>query len=377
MKRVVFVLGSRSEWGYIKPIILKCGDFDINPVIFATNMTLVTSHGTLIKEIEEEGFHVAVKSLTAVDGDSHASMVKSMGLMMLSFTDFLTNDKPDWVVVAGDRAEQLAATVTSSYLYVPIGHIQAGERSGNIDGSARHAIARLAHLHFASNDDAVMRLVRSGEEQWRIHKTGAPQLDELHLLEDKSEERVLQKYKLWNSPFIIACVHPVTEEFSTSLMLIRLLMQVLSPIKERVVWVLPNNDAGGRGIRDYITQERRLGDLVFSNLTRKEYLVLLKNAQAIVGNSSSGLLEAPTFGTPCLNIGRRQKDRVRGANVVDSEVDLDQIVNGLNKVLNPRLKEVLKLEINPYGDGRSAERILNVLKKTEISEMLLRKSVTY
>jgi UDP-hydrolysing UDP-N-acetyl-D-glucosamine 2-epimerase len=377
LKRLVFVLGSRGEWGYIRPIIRLAPSYGFSPEIFATNTSIINSYGLLVDEIENEGFKVAHKALVAVDGDSHSSMVKSIGLMTLSFVDFLANNPATWTVVAGDRFEQMAAVLTSAFLYTPIAHIQAGERSGNIDGATRHAIARYAHLHFASNNDAAERLIKSGEESWRVHNTGAPQLDEVVALSEVDATEVLKKYQVTKDGYFLSCVHPVTEEYATTLDLVINLNQALQEIKVPAIWILPNNDSGGRGIRDYILSNKRVQDQVFRNITRIEYLQLLKNSLAIVGNSSSGILEAPSFAVPCLNIGRRQIDRFRGKNVLDVNHDIPSIKRGLETISSGHFKKSIAGMVNPYGDGKSSTRILDVLASTDISTELLRKRMTF
>ena len=177
--RILFVNGSRGEWGYIKPIIDLAIKKKIEYSICATNMLLLGQHGKLVDEIEDQGYRVSHKIYMSMDGGNHTAMAKSLGVFETSFVDVLISYNPDWVVLAGDRGEMLAAAMASSYSYIPTAHIQAGELSGNIDGLARHAIGKLVHLHFAANQDAADRLQNLGEEEWRIHNVGAPQLDDM------------------------------------------------------------------------------------------------------------------------------------------------------------------------------------------------------
>ncbi len=373
--KVLFILGSRGEWGYIKPIIRKSKEYGIRPLIYAVNASVLVSYGGLVDEIEREGFEVSKKSLTSMEGDTRAAMAKSMGILNLALVDGFESIKPDWIVCAGDRAEQLVAAMVASYLYIPLAHIQAGERSGNIDGVARHAIARFSHLHFAANEDAKERLIRSGEDSWRVFNTGAPQIDDIRTLEANESE--LSEFDLQSKSYILACLHPVTEEYATTGEVIQNLSMVLKERTEKIVWILPNNDAGGKHIRDYILKNHRVQDKIFANLTREKYLLLLKYTKAMVGNSSAGLLEAPSFKIPVLNIGRRQADRVRGANVVDCEYGSESIHQGLDKVLSRDFLTSLEGVQNPYGDGNSADRILKILSSTRIDENLLIKQIAY
>ena len=188
--KFLFFTGSRSEWGYIKPLLRLCKKYKIDYNICATNMHLLDSFGNSVKEIEKEGFKVSDKVYMALDGYNHYTMAKSMGIIISSFTDILQRVKPNWVILAGDRAETLSASLVAAYTYTPIAHIQAGELSGNIDGLARHAIGKFAHLHFASNKDAYNRLLKLGEQKFRVKLVGAPQLDELKYVNKKKYKKV-------------------------------------------------------------------------------------------------------------------------------------------------------------------------------------------
>ena len=178
--KLLFFTGSRSEWGYLRPILEICKNKKIKFKICASNMLILDSFGEASKEIEKDGFKIDDKIFMALDGHTHVTMAKSLGILMSSFTDTLFREKPDWLIVAGDRGETLIATVAAAYMNIPIAHIQAGELSGNIDGQARHAIGKFAHLHFASNFDAYKRLKKLGEQEFRIFNYGAPQLDDLY-----------------------------------------------------------------------------------------------------------------------------------------------------------------------------------------------------
>ena len=375
--RLIFILGSRGEWGYIKPIIDRSKEFGFDSQIFATNMSVLESFGGLAYQLEKSGYQFVGKSLSAVSGDNHAASAKSMGLINLSLVDVLFQQQPKWVVCAGDRAEQLMATVVAAYMYIPVAHIQAGERSGNIDDSARHAIARLAHLHFASNKDAEERLIRSGEQPFRVHLTGAPQLDELEEIKAIDSGVVLTKYGCSRRSYVLAVVHPVTEEFGEALKVVNHILQAIGNLEHKVVWILPNNDAGGDAIKRQILEQKREGDLAFANLPRKDFAILLREALGIIGNSSAGILEAPTFQIPSVNIGRRQINRIRGVNVIDCENTVNDIMAAITIALSPEFRDSLRNSTNPYGNGDSAMKILSILKSTTINNKLLRKEMTF
>jgi len=376
--KLLFVTGSRGEWGYIRPIIKLCQERGVNYSICATNMLLLPGHGVLIDEIRKDGYMVDDEIFMSLDGDNHIAMTKSLAVFMTSFVDTVNRVKPTWIVLAGDRGEQLMAAIAGAYTYTPVCHIQAGERSGNIDGVARHAIGKCVHLHFAANQDAAERLIRLGEEPFRVHTVGAPQIDELVEADYTEAKELTERYGLdVASPFLLCVQHPVTEEMDHAAEQARTTIKALSQFAMPKVWILPNNDAGSQVARRTLIDERGPDMLVFDNLTRRDYLGLLRYCSCIVGNSSSALLEAPTFRIAGVNIGRRQADRVCGSNVIHVGFDSDLIFAAVEKALSPDFQKTLASCENPYGDGRSAQRILDTLSDTPLNETLLVKRLTY
>ena len=376
--KLLFVNGSRGEWGYIRPIIQHCQRIGIDYSICATNMLLLPQYGLLVDEIKHDGYKVDDEIYMSLEGSNHFTMVKSLGIFLISFVDVLKRQKPDWIILAGDRGEQLISSIAGAYTYIPVAHIQAGERSGNIDGTARHAIGKFAHIHFASNDDAAERLTKLGEEQFRIHNVGAPQLDELNEgLFSTLEELHINYHISKDSPYLLVVLHPVTEEMDDVNAQLYTLVQALNKIKMKKIWILPNNDAGSETIRRVLLQERCSDIQIYENLTRRDYLGLLKYCSAIVGNSSSGLLEAPTFGVPAVNIGRRQKDRVQGENVINTIFEVEPCTLAIEKAISTEFRKKLLDCVNPYGNGCSSERIINILQNTPIDKDLLVKNLIY
>ena len=375
--RILFVLGARSEWGYIKPIIDLAEAEGHICQIWACNMSVLGRFGSLVDEITSEGYEIIGKFNTSVDGDNRVSMAKSLGLAILSASDWLANNDPDWIVVAGDRMEQLAVTLSAAILYKPIAHIQAGERSGNIDGVTRHAIARFAHIHFAANEDARDRLFKSGEQQERIFLTGAPQLDEISLTRIPTKEELFERGIISQDDFILGVLHGTTEEDGQFLGNVSNLVEALSEVDTGVVWIASNNDSDKQTIERIIKDSLRANDKFFTNLNRVDYLGLLKNCKFIIGNSSSGILEAPSFKTPAINLGRRQDLRYRAQNVIDASFSKDEIQQSIKKALSPSFLHQLEDTLNPYGDGQSSQRILDVLKRTKVNPEFLIKQITY
>jgi GDP/UDP-N,N'-diacetylbacillosamine 2-epimerase (hydrolysing) len=379
-KRLLFVTGSRGEWGYIRPLlklIEQRDDFAYS--LCVTNMHLLPAFGESVNEIEKDGFKVEYKINMSIDGYNHATQVKSLGLFLVSFADILASNKPDWIILAGDRGEQLMGAIGGGYTYTPVAHIQAGEKSGNIDGMTRHAIGKFAHIHIASNEDARERLIKLGEEEFRVHNVGAPQLDELVSGYYSTKEEIKERLNIdLDRDFMMVVQHPVTEEFDIADKQIEETMKAVNRIPLPKIVILPNNDAGSvkvrEGIENFLTGEHYM----FSNIKRQDYLGFLKHVKLIVGNSSSGLLEAPTFKTPAINIGRRQLGREQGINVINAEFEEEDIYAALQKALDPEFRAYVEAHcVNPYGDGKSSERILDILTNTPIDNKLIVKDITY
>jgi len=378
LMRLLFVTGARSEWGYIRPILRLCQERGIDYRICATNMHLLPSHGLSVNEIRENGFEISDEIYMAVDGNNHYTQAKALGVFLCSFTDVVTRIKPDWIILAGDRGEQLIGGLVGAYTYTPVAHIQAGELSGNIDVVARHALGKFAHIHMAANKDAADRLRRLGEQAFRIHNVGAPQLDELEQGEVSELTELESKYAIELSrPYMLVAQHAVTEEFDRAAQQIEVTIAAIDTFDLAKVWILPNNDAGSDIVRQGILKQRRADVYLFENLKRQDYLGFMRGAACMVGNSSSGLLEAPSFGLPAVNIGRRQAHRVQGKNVINASFEVAHIVAAIKTALSPEFREAISGCENPYGDGKSSARILDILASTRRDDRLLIKELTY
>lgn len=380
MKKIVILTGSRGEWGYIRPIMkLARQKEDVKIILIVTNMHLLESYGNSYKEIERDGFTIDYKIHMSLDGYNHITHAKSLGIGLMSLPDIFDVEKPDWVLLAGDRGEQLMGAIAAAYTYTPVAHIQAGELSGNIDGMTRHAIGKLVHLHFAANEDAARRLIKLGEEPFRIFNVGAPQIDEMIQAQYTKLSALEDKFSIdLKHGFMLAVLHPVTEEANKAGEQAEIFIKALNRLDEPKVVILPNNDAGSTMIKEAVFKFKKGKYYFYSNLKREDYLGLLKNAKCIVGNSSSGLLEAPTFKVPAVNIGSRQNLRFRGVNVIDADVDVEKIVEAIKKAISIEFREYLSFNCeNPYGDGHSAERILTLLMDIKVDEKWLVKKLTY
>ena len=378
--RILFVTGSRGEWGYIRPILrLIEKDPEIEYDLCVTNMHLLPDFGSSEDEIIKDGFEIKHRVFMSLDSYNHVSQVKSLGVFLTSMADILASNDYDFIMLAGDRGEQLMGAIAGAYTYIPVGHIQAGEVSGNIDGAARHAIGKLAHVHFASNVDAEERLIKLAEEKFRVFNTGAPQVDEMVQTPLLDPEYFENKYNFdITKEFFLVVQHPVTEEYDEAENQINTTFNVLEKYQQKKVIILPNNDAGSIAIQNVIKQRKTLEHIVFANLSRIEYLTLMRYSSLIIGNSSSGLLEAPTYNIPAVNIGRRQDGRVSGLNVIHTDFCETKIKKAIKKALSNDFKRMLEKDgFNPYGDGNSSENILKIVKEIHDMKDLTIKKLTY
>jgi UDP-hydrolysing UDP-N-acetyl-D-glucosamine 2-epimerase len=336
----------------------------------------LSSFGDVAQTAKAEGLNVRQIVATSFDGYSQMAMAKSVGAVTQSCSDFLGNENVDWVVLSGDRAEQLGAAVASSYMNFPTAHVQAGERSGNIDGMARHAIARLAHVHFAANNDAFDRLVRSGEEKWRVVLSGAPQLD--GLVESATSRELLEQNRLIpQSDYVLAIFHPETSSLDGDIEHLQSLLVFLEQYDKPSVWISPNNDAGARRVRDLVGRKLRSRDFFHENVSRPDFAGILAHSAMMVGNSSAGIIEAPSFRKVAINLGRRQDSRYQGDNVIN----VTQVPTSFDSVFAKAESLATKLASTspdfPYGDGSSAGVVMDTLEKLKDHPSLTVKQMTY
>jgi UDP-hydrolysing UDP-N-acetyl-D-glucosamine 2-epimerase len=288
--------------------------------------------------------------------------------------------KPDIIMVLGDRVEPLAAAIAGAYMNIPLAHIHGGDICGNIDDSARHAITRLAHIHFPATKKSAARILKMGEEKWRVHMVGSPALDVILHEPLLPAGTIARKYALdLTRPIVLLIQHPVTTQVEEAQQQMRETLDAIVQLGYPTVAIYPNSDAGGRKMIEVIREYEGYPLIkTFKSLPRREYLSLMKIAGVMVGNSSSGIVEAPSFGLPAVNIGIRQEGRERGANVIDCGHRKNEIIKAIKKALNDKefLAEVKKCE-SPYGDGQAAPRIAGILSQIEITPALLQKKITY
>lgn len=382
MKRKIAVIASsRATYGYKRKVIgLIRKSPKLKLQLIVTGMHLLKEYGLTVREIESDGFPIAARVDMMIGGDSPPAWAKSIGVEIEGLAQVFSMLNPDIVLTSGDRAEMFAAAVTAAYMNIPIAHIQAGDVSGHIDGSARHAITKLSHIHFPSCEDSAKRVERLGEEKWRIFNVGAPQLDAIMKDKKYSKKEMSTKLALdLNQPTILVIQHPVLVENDKAYSQMKETMKAIAELKLQSIVLYPNIDASGQETIRAIQEFEHLPFInTFHNLERSVFISLLKEVDVIAGNSSCGILEAPSFKLPAINIGDRQRGRMQACNVINADCEHKEIVKALKKALfDKRFRKRLETCVNPYGDGKSSERIVNVLEDIDINSRLLDKHITY
>jgi GDP/UDP-N,N'-diacetylbacillosamine 2-epimerase (hydrolysing) len=381
MRHIAILTEARSSFSYFRPIVrLIDADPDLRYSLLVTNQHLLPTFGYSVEELERESLNVTDRIYMTLDGYNPATMCKSLGVLLLSLTDTFVRLEPDLVLVLGDRGDSLMAAMAAATMNTPVGHVQAGERSGNVDGMTRHAITRFAHLHFASGPDAAERLRRMGEEEFRIHLTGAPQLDELANGDLATRQEIEERFGFdLSQPLVLVLQHPVTEQFGQETTQIEETLEAVCELGEQTLLIFPNSDAGSESLRNMIERYHRPFVRIERNLPHRVYGGLLRVAKVIIGNSSSALIEAPAVRLPAVNIGSRQRDRARAGNVIDVDHDRRAIADAVRRALSPEFRRALQTDlVSPYwSDGRASARIVEILKTVEIDERLLRKQIAY
>ena len=370
MKKIISVMtATRAEYGLLRPIIAKLKavkEFDVR--IVATGAHLSPEFGLTYKEIERDGYTIDKKIEILLSSDTPSSISKSMGLAMIGFADYFEKLHPDLAIVLGDRYEALAVATVAMNQRIPIAHLYGGETTqGAVDESIRHAITKLSYLHFTSTDEYRKRVIQLGEHPERVYNVGAIGIENILSEKILSIEDLEHDLNLnLNQPYAVVTYHPVTLERNASKGQIESLLLVCKEHKSmNFVFTKANADAEGRIINQLIEQYASGNDniFMFASLGTLKYHSLLKYSSMIIGNSSSGLVEAPSFGIPTINIGDRQKGRLQASSVINCEPTEESIKKAIKQASSKSYADKAKATINPYGDGDTSDKIVEVVKE--------------
>ena len=382
MRKIAVVTGTRAEYGLLYWIIKRVyEDKELELQLIVTGMHLSPEFGMTVKEIEKDGFPIAEKVEMLLSSDTEIAIATAMGLGMIGFAKAYERLRPDIVVVLGDRFEILSAVAAATPFRLPVAHIHGGEiTEGVMDDLFRHAITKMSHIHFTATDEYKKKVIQMGELPENVFCLGAPGLDNIYKLDLIDKEELYQELGLpFETKVGVVTYHPVTLEKGTAELQISELLQALRSFPD-IYWVftLPNADTGGRIIAKLINDFARNNPdkgKVFTSLGRVRYLSLLKHASVMVGNSSSGIIEAPSFELPVVNIGDRQRGRVRARNIIDVLACKEEGIRvAIDKAISGEFKMSLKGLKPPYGEGRSSEKIVENLKTIILDEKLIKKT---
>lgn len=366
-RKICVVIASRANYGRIKTVLRAVQEHaDLELQIIVAASALLYRFGNVIEIIRSDGFVPNATVHMVIEGENPTTMAKSTGLAILELATLFENMKPDVVLTVADRYETMATAIAASYMNIPLAHTQGGEVTGSIDESVRHAITKLAHIHYPATALSRERLINMGEDPARIFLTGCPAID-IAASVDYSSNQVFSRYGGTGAPidgdkpYIVVLQHPVTTEYGSSFDQISETIEAIASLAMQTIWLWPNVDAGSddvsKGLRMF--REKYQPDYIhfYRNFSPEDYLKVINASACLIGNSSSAIREGAFLGIPAVNIGTRQTGRERGPNVIDCDHDSKAIVAAIKQQLKHGRHEVCTI----YGDGQAGRRIADLL----------------
>jgi len=376
MKRIIAVVSSsRADYGHLYWPLRDLSETDsVDLRIVALGPHLSPEFGHTGQQIENDGFAIRARVECLLSSDSDIGMAKTIGVAVLGLADLFGAMRPDLLLLIADRYEMLAPAAVALALRIPIAHIEGGEVSeGAIDDAVRNALTKMSHIHFTSTHAARQRVIEMGEEEWRVHRAGAPSLDHLRRRSLLTREEVETRLQVdLSSPPVLVAYHPVTLARDTTEEA-DALFAALEAVPEQLLFCYPNADAGSRALIDrtkaFLASKGR--GALYTNLDAITYWSLLRQAEMLVGNSSSGIMETASFALPTVNVGMRQQGRERARNVLDAPANKESVLQAMETARTEQFRRSLKGMANPYGDGRASEKIVQVLTTVPLTRDLL------
>lgn len=375
-RKICVVTGTRAEYGLLYWLMKEIQqDYELELQIVVTGMHLSPEFGMTYKQIEKDGFIIDEKVEMLLSADTPSSISKSIGLGTIGFADVFSRLEPDLIVLLGDRFESFAAAQTAMIQRIPIAHIHGGELTeGLIDDPIRHSITKMAHLHFTAAEPYRQRVIQMGEQPDRVFNVGAPGIDGIKKISLLNKKELSKSLGFDVNKFFLITLHPITLENQTSLYYIENLLDVLNKYPDyQLVFTKTNADTEGRVINERIETYVRANpnnSRLYDSLGQMRYLSSLKHCSTMIGNSSSGLIEAPIFGKPTVNIGDRQRGRLKAESVIDCGGQSAEIELAINKALSSEFQTVIQKMDLPYGSGNTIEKILDVIKNTNLNSII-------
>ena len=375
MRSILYVSGTRADYGLMRHTLRMIDDSpDLDLGLLVTGMHLNEKFGLTVNEIKADKLQIRGLVETDIASSSGQAMAKAIGQMVIAFTDMMATERPDIALLLGDRGEMLAGAIAAIHLNIPIAHIHGGERSGTVDEPVRHAISKLSHFHFVATDGARNRLIRMGEKAEHIYIVGAPGLDGIQTSAKQSRAKLFAELTLdTQKPVALMVFHPVLQN-EDSLSHARLIIEQLMAKSVQIVALAPNSDAGSESIRRLLEEAAEKNQIKLAkHFKREKFLSWMASADLMIGNSSAGIIEAASFGTPVVNVGTRQNLRERNQNVTDVAGNAHSIADAIECALHtPRHKPD-----NIYGDGDAAIKITGLLRSLALEVGVMDKCCVY
>lgn len=383
-RRVLGVTGIRSDYDIMSSVFRAIADHPaLELSVVVTGAHLSPSYGSTIDAIREDGFAIAEQIHSLINGDDDVARVKGLAIQLQGLVQTTARVRPDILLVLGDREEAMTTALAGAYMNIAVAHVAGGDRVvGNVDDQVRHAVTKLAHLHFVTNQDSYDRIIRLGEQPFRVHNTGNPGLDRLittPALSDAELSRRLAFEIAEGEPLVVVIQHVISSEIHDAYRQMKTTLESVAELGLKTILIYPNSDPGGYGLTTAIREyESRPFLKTVKNLPRLEFVNVMRRASCLVGNSSAGLLEAPVLKLPVINVGNRQQGRLHAENVVFVPHDVTAITTAVRTaVFDTAYRAAVQRCSNPYGDGRASERIAGILASVELGGTLLIKDITY
>ena len=350
--------------------------------LIVTGAHLSQSYGYTVREIKKDGFRIADEIESLINGDQLSSRVKGLAFQLQGMVQTVARLRPDFLLVLGDREESISTALLGAYMNIPVAHVAGGDRViGNVDDQVRHAVTKLSHIHFVTNQESYDRIIKLGEQDFRIFNTGNPGLDRLLQVPQLSRRELSENLNFeigLDEPIVLLIQHVISTETDDAYYQMKQSLEAIKMLGIKTIISYPNSDAGGQQIIKAIEEYKEIPFIYAApNIPRFEFVNIMRMAGCMLGNSSAGILEAPLLKLPVINVGNRQKGRLHAENVQFVPHDVNAICAALNKALfDKSYREEIKQCVNPYGDGHASEKIAEILATIPVENLLV-KDITY
>ena len=382
-RKVLGVTGIRSEYDIMSSVFSAIQDHpDLDLELIVTGAHLSQSYGYTVQEIKKDGFRIADEIESLINGDQLSSRVKGLAFQLQGMVQTVARLRPDFLLVLGDREESISTALLGAYMNIPVAHVAGGDRVvGNVDDQVRHAVTKLSHIHFVTNQESYDRIIKLGEQDFRVFNTGNPGLDRLLQVPQLSRRELSESLNFeigLDEPIVLLIQHVISTETDDAYYQMKQSLEAIKMLGIKTIISYPNSDAGGQQIIKAIEEYKEIPFIYAApNIPRFEFVNIMRMAGCMLGNSSAGILEAPLLKLPVINVGNRQKGRLHAENVQFVPHDVNAICAALNKALfDKSYREEIKQCVNPYGDGHASEKIAEILANIPVENLLV-KDITY